>query len=109
MAMPQETIGDATVLIPQQRVDSANAKLFEQDLLDAIKGESGTILVDFKDLDYISSAGLRAILIAAKSAKAAGRRFRLCSMKDTIQDVFAVSGFAKILSIHPDRDAAMND
>lgn len=106
MAIPQELIGDMAVLVPQQRVDSANAKQFEVDLLDAIKAGNKTILLDFKDLDYISSAGLRAILVAAKSAKAAGRRFLLCSMKENIREVFTVSGFAKILSIHPDRTTA---
>ncbi|CAK0769929.1 anti-sigma B factor antagonist [Azospirillaceae bacterium] len=107
MALIQEAVNEITIAIPKQRVDSANARQFEQDLLDVIKNKAKKVLVDFRDIDYISSAGLRVILLSAKTAKATGVPFALCSMKDKIKEVFVVSGFAKILSIHPSREIAI--
>lgn len=107
MAIPQEISGETVVLMPQQRVDSANSKQFEVDLLEALKAGHKTLVVDFKDLDYISSAGLRAILVTAKSAKASSVRLRLCNMKENIREVFTVSGFDKILAIHATRAEAL--
>ena len=55
---------------------------------------------------YISSAGLRIVLLAAKRMKSAGGRLVLCSLNPQIAEVFDISGFTRILDILPSRDAA---
>ena len=87
--------GGVLVLSPQGRLDSNTAKLFE------------AILVDFGQLDYISSAGLRVILMGAKKLKTLGGRFALSSLSENIKEVFDISGFSTILEIHPDRPTAL--
>lgn len=105
MEIKVETFGDTTVLVPVARVDSATAKAFEAKVLQVVNSGVARIILDFSELDYISSAGLRVVLVGAKMTRAP-RKFALCGMKPHIREVFDVSGFAKILSIQPDRAAA---
>lgn len=106
MQVREENIGDATILVPLARVDSSTAKAFEAKVLAVVNTGTPKILIDFSELEYISSAGLRVVLVGAKMTRGA-RKFALCSMKPHIREVFDVSGFAKILSIYSDRAAAL--
>lgn len=106
MEIREEKVGDATILVPLARVDSSTAKAFEARVLAAVNSGSPKILIDFGELDYISSAGLRVVLVGAKMTRAP-RKFALCSMKPNIREIFDVSGFARILAIHADRAAAL--
>lgn len=105
MEIKLETFGEATVVIPVARVDSATAKAFEAKVLQVVNAGGPRVILDFSELDYISSAGLRVVLVGAKMTRAP-RKFVLCGMKPHIREVFDVSGFAKILSIQPDRVTA---
>lgn len=106
MEIKEEKAGEVSVLVPVARVDSATAKAFEAKVLQTVNAGSPKIVVDFAELDYISSAGLRVVLVGAKMTRAP-RKFVLCGMKPHIREVFDVSGFAKILNIQPDRAAAL--
>ena len=106
MEINQETIGEATILVPLARVDSSTAKAFEARVLAVVNTAAPKIIIDFSELNYISSAGLRVVLVGAKMTRGT-RKFVLCGMKPHIREVFDVSGFAKILSIYPDRAAAL--
>ena len=64
-------------------------------------------MLDLDRLKYISSAGCRVILLAAKQQKLKGAKFALCNLRNEVRDVFEISGFAKILDIHPTREAAV--
>ena len=99
--------GGVLVLSPQGRLDSNTAKLFEAGLMGKIESGERRILVDFGQLDYISSAGLRVILMGAKKLKTLGGRFALSSLSENIKEVFDISGFSTILEIHPDRPTAL--
>lgn len=106
MDVREEKVGDVSVLVPIARVDSATAKAFEARVLAVVNGGAPKVVIDFSQLDYISSAGLRVVLVGAKMTRAP-RKFALCGMKPHIREVFDVSGFAKILQIHTDREAVM--
>ena len=82
------------------RIDSANAKKFEEAMLAQVGAAAGSVLVDLKNLEYISSARLRVILLAAKQQQRQGRKFALCAPSPEILEVFEVSGFNKIIDIH---------
>ena len=100
-------IGAATVLDAVGRIDSATAKALEEKLLGLIKEAPSALIVDFAGVNYISSAGLRVLLVAAKQSKAAHCKFALCSLKAQVRDVFDISGFGTIIALHPDRDSAL--
>ena len=89
------------------RLDSNTSQEFEQKLFEAISDGTKSMVVDFKDLDYISSAGLRVILKATKAIKREDGRIMLCSMQDYVKEVFEIAGFDSFLSIVATLDEAL--
>ena len=79
------------------RLDTITAPEFEQELNDSLNGITDFVL-DLEKLDYISSAGLRVILKAQKIMNTQGR-MKLTHVRDTIMEVFDITGFANILTI----------
>ncbi|MDR2738985.1 MAG: STAS domain-containing protein [Treponema sp.] len=57
------------------------------------------IQLDFKQLVYVSSAGLRVLLLGEKTAKAKGGTMRLVNVSPEIQEIFEMTGFSEILNI----------
>ncbi len=92
---------------PAGRLDSNNSAAFEKEIMAAIDAGEVHILIDFSELAYISSAGLRVILLTAKKTKAASGKLVLCSLNESINEVFLVSGFNAILDIQTNKDAAL--
>jgi len=107
MDLTSMKIGAATVLDAVGRIDSVTAKALEEKLLGLLKEGPQALIIDFARVDYISSAGLRVLLMAAKQSKAAHCKFALCSLKAQVRDVFDISGFGTIIALHPDRDSAV--
>ena len=89
------------------RIDGTTAIAFEQAIKTAIEESDHALILDFKNLLYISSAGLRAILLIAKNLRQQNAKFALCSMSDQIREVFEISGFDKIVSIYGSRADAL--
>ena len=89
------------------RVDSTNAREFEEQIRTAIEDDDRAVIMDFEKLVYISSAGLRAVLMTAKNLWKREATFALCSLPDVVREVFEVSGFDKIITIHPSREEAL--
>ena len=89
------------------RIDGVNASAFEQGLRKVIEDGDKAVIVDLAGLSYISSAGLRAILLIAKTLSGRSAKFGLCSLSPPIREVFEISGFDKIVDIHESRDEAL--
>ena len=83
------------------RLDSNTSPEFEQKLFATIEDGEKSVIVDFEELDYISSAGLRVLLKAAKELKRSQGKIVLCSMKDYIKEVFEIAGFVSLFPIVP--------
>lgn len=96
------------ILAPKGRLDSATAPAFETEFMASAEG-ADRLLIDFSGLTYISSAGLRVVLKAAKKMQSKGGRVALCSLGPQVAEVFEISGFSSlsIFSIHPERDSAL--
>jgi len=99
--------GGCAVLELSGRIDATNAKAAEELLLGELQAATGPFVVDMAGVDYVSSAGLRVILVGAKAAQAAGRPFRLCGLRPPVREVFDVSGFSRIIPIFAGRDEAV--
>ncbi len=89
------------------RIDGSNVMQFEESIKDAIEEGDRAVVLDMENLTYISSAGLRAILMTAKTLQNRNAKFLLCSLSKSIREVFEVSGFDKIINIQPDRAQAL--
>jgi anti-anti-sigma factor len=97
----------ARIVKPKGRLDSNTGPALEAELTGIIDGGVSRLLLDFSELLYISSAGLRVVLLAAKRMKTTNGRLVLCSLNSQIAEVFKISGFDAIIDIHPSPDSAM--
>ena len=66
------------------------------------------ILLNFEKLEYISSAGLRVLLGTAKQLEAKSGVLRICSLNETVQEIFEISGFCSILNVSPTEQEALD-
>ncbi|WP_342644017.1 STAS domain-containing protein [Rhodoligotrophos ferricapiens] len=108
MEIDREQRDGIDVIAPVGRVDSNTARDLESALLPAFDG-GRKVIVDFSRLTYISSAGLRVLLLAAKQSKAKAADLALAGMTPQVREVFTISGFAKLFRIYPDASAAVSD
>lgn len=88
------------------RIDGSTAVAFEESVRNAFEESDRAMIMDFRELAYISSAGLRVILLTAKSLQSQDAKLVLCSLSDQIREVFKISGFDKLLPIHETREEA---
>ena len=90
----QSQRNDATLVITAaERIDSANAQKFYDELDATIEPTDKVVILDMAELTYISSAGLRVILQTARTLQRQNARFALCSLSGTVREVFEISGF----------------
>ena len=92
--------GDAVILAPEGRLDGATSSGLEAALSSRIESGARTLVIDFSNLGYVSSAGLRVLLMTAKKMKGTGGYFALCGLKPGVFQVIKMAGFDKILTIH---------
>ena len=108
--MDINTERDGATLIAKAggRVDGTNASDFQDALRDVITPDDKAVILNFEELSYISSAGLRVILLTAKDMRTANVKFAVCSLSQSVRDVFTISGFDQIIDIHDSQDAAVS-
>jgi len=103
MDIHHEQVGDIHVVTATGRLDGIYSTAFAKEVGALISGTSPKILIDFSDIDFVSSAGLRAVLLLVKKAKAAGGVFALCGVNEQVREVLDIGGFADLFSIHTGR------
>jgi stage II sporulation protein AA (anti-sigma F factor antagonist) len=107
MSLSSEKIGEILVISKTGQINSANAAETESELLAWVEKGERLCVLDLSHLDYISSAGLRVILMLAKRLKQNSGQLVLCCLQPDVLEVFDVSGFLSILTVVPDRAAAL--
>lgn len=98
---------DISIFKISGRLDSNTSPGFEEKILEAVESGSHKMIIDFEDLEYISSAGLRVLNKATKQLKYSEGRLILCSMQDYIREVFEIAGFDSFLPIVSTMDEAL--
>jgi anti-sigma B factor antagonist len=105
-----ESIGLTTVVILQGRLDFSAAAGFQSQLEQVLAG-AGTkpagVIIECSGLDYVSSAGLRVFLLAARAAQRGSFAFAMCGLKAAVREVFDVSGFSRVVAVYADRATAL--
>jgi anti-anti-sigma factor len=107
MDIDDEQIGDVWVVTAHGRLDGIYSSAFANHVGELITGTNPKILIDFTDIDFVTSAGLRAVLLLMRKAKASGGVFALSGVNDQVREVLEVSGLAEMFSIHPGRAEAI--
>ncbi len=89
------------------KVDAVSSARFEEELLNIIQDTDRILVIDFAELNYISSAGLRVLLMLTDQASRCQVRYSLCSLVKPVRDLFRISGFDRIIPIYETREEAL--
>lgn len=89
----------AAVATMRGRLDAVTAPEYESKINSVIEGGETLLVIDFEGLDYISSAGLRGLLVTAKLLKAKQGKVRFANVRGAVKEVFDISGFGSIFQM----------
>ena len=106
MDIRSETEGAVTVYRIVGKVDALTSPQLVAAVGTAIAGGTPWIVYDMREVGYISSAGLRGVLVIAKQAKAAKGGLSMFGLQPAVDEVFEISGFHDIIPIAADETQA---
>jgi anti-anti-sigma factor len=107
MEMIDEVFGRVVVVTARGRLDGSSSQKFGAHLEKLVDRPEPRLLVDFSGVEFVSSAGLRAVLAVLKRVKAANGKLALCAVQPPVQEVLDITGFAGMLAVHSGRAEAM--
>ena len=98
----------AAILLPRGRIDAAASAQLARMLGQPLQAGQHSLVVDLSQVSYISSSGLRVLLVKAKELHRHGGRLFLCCAQPGVERVLRMTGLAEILPLYRTRDAALN-
>jgi len=98
--------GRVLIIAPQGRLDSSTAPGFEKQLMERLVDHSFLVL-DFSAVDFLSSAGLRLLIMAAKRINQDEGRMILCGLSPPIHEILEISGFLGLIEVADSRAQAL--
>ncbi len=98
MTVTEEFAEDKLVLSIEGRIETNTAPEFQSAVLGAFQ-KCSSVVLDFEEVSYISSAGLRGLLLGQKTAQSKGGSMVLTNVNDTVMEVLKMTGFKNILTI----------
>src|SRR5918999_6530357 len=104
MKLSAQTYADAVVVRPTGRLDHDHCEDFRAGLLPHVEGAARAgrgIVLDLSALEYVSSAGLRCFMLAAKQAGGHGGRIVLAALRPVVAEIFQISRFDMVFEIYP--------
>ncbi len=106
MELSDKHVDSAAILTVTGRIDMTTSDAFTERLLTMVA--SGLpLVIDFSGVNYISSAGLRALMLGSKEARTAGTRLAIAALQPVVLEIFQISRFDKLVPCHPTVDAAL--
>ena len=109
MQLGADIKGHICVVSLTGRLDTVTAPEFDKSMADQLEQEVAAYLLDLRELEYVSSAGLRRLLVLAKKLQAAQRKLVLCGLNELIDEVFEVSGFKPLFTICADPEQGLQE
>ena len=102
MKVETRELKNVSVVKVSGRVDSLTAPELDTVLKDHLNADRNNVVVDLQETEYMSSAGLRALVAALKEAKRRGGNVRLAQPSSRVQEVIDLAGLTPVFDIHPD-------
>lgn len=106
MQLSREQIDGTTILTLNGRLDELATTEVEQTFTDLLNQEGQGVIVDLAGVEYISSSGLRILLMLSKALKKQQRPLRLCNLSPFVAEVFEISNFSAMFEIYDNVDVA---
>jgi anti-sigma B factor antagonist len=107
MDISEETKGNVTIVEVKGRIDSSSAKTFGDTLINSIKAGRTCLIVDLKNIVYISSAGFRALLLAGRNAEEKNGTIALCNVSSEVRRLFDLARFTELFPVYDSRDEGL--
>ncbi|MEH2263908.1 STAS domain-containing protein [Nostoc sp.] len=86
-------------------LNATTSQEFRQNITDILEGSPRIVLVDFKDVTFMDSSGLGALVLAFKTLRAADTKLVLCSINEQVRILFELTNMDKVFEIFPNQDA----
>jgi len=92
------------VVQPTGILDGTKAGQFRQEISQLVEDNANVVLVDFKDVTFMDSSGLGALVLALKTVRASGGKMFICSVNDQIKMLFELTSMDRVFEIFASRD-----
>jgi anti-sigma B factor antagonist len=105
-------LANVTVVAPTGQIDHPNAQRLQEALapiLDDLDANNGSLLFDFEGVEYISSMGLRVLLMAAKRGRSRSGRVAVATLQPVVAEIFEIARFKHVLEVFPSVRAALQE
>lgn len=106
--LQEEKIGDVLVLRIKGRLDAVSTGSAEKRVFDFIDHGQNKLLLNFAEVDYLSSAGMRMLLATTKRLKPLSGKLVVCSVSTNVMDVLRMSGFDHVIELSKSEQDALN-
>ncbi len=107
MNISTTNIESVSVMRLEGNLDTNTSSDAHESLNQLIDGGASKVLVNFADVDFVSSAGLRILLATAKRLSGSGGNLRISNLNETVAEVFEISGFSTILDVFASEEEAL--
>lgn len=107
MEISEQRQGDIVILIPVGRINNDTSTSFQPKLLESVAPAGSKVLIDFSAVEYISSAGLRALMMASKQSKANNGHLAVAGLTPMVKEIFAISRFSMVVQVFETRAEAI--
>jgi anti-anti-sigma factor len=107
MEIAESVIDGVPVLEPLGFVDSTNATAFTEQLLEVVRARQSNLIIDFQKVKYISSAGLRSLLIVTEAIEEIGKKLVLCGTATEVRRVLSITRLDELFVICSSREEAL--
>ena len=109
MQIAHDTMPNASILSLNGRLDELATAEVEQAFANIVSNETQGLIVDLAHVEYVSSSGLRVLLMLMKAMKNQQRVLKLCNLSPFVAEVFEVSNFAVMFDVHDSLDSARRE
>lgn len=100
MEIGESNLADALIVAPKGRLDQDSAPDVQKRLVDLVEANpGGKVALDFSEVSYISSVGLRALMVAAKTSKANGGAIAVGALTPVVREIFEISRFNYVVPV----------
>ena len=99
--------GGIVIAMPVGRVSDDSANLFEHMLENGIDPSDQALILDFEQVTFFSSAGMRVVLSIARKFNEPGKKYAICALQEGVRGVFKLSGFDKVITVYDSQAAAV--
>ena len=110
MQIATRHVADTVIAKPAGRIDHQSAKQFEVALTPLVAeacARRGSLVLDFSAIEYISSVGLRVLMVAAKQMRESHAQLRVAALGGIVAEIFAISRFDRVLTVTATLDDAL--